>query len=81
MTPDPFVVARTYNNLIEAEVARGLLETSGIAAVLSADDCSSWHPEFHMIGIRLLVRRDQETEAVRLLDEPPPELPGESEDD
>jgi hypothetical protein len=68
--PEP-VVIRTYTTLMEAELALGLLQTSGIDAALSADDCSSWHPEFHVIGVRLLVPPEQEEEADRILEAPP----------
>jgi len=78
--PDPLVAIRTYGSLMEAQIAGGLLESSGIDAVISADDCSSWHPGFHVVvGVKLLVPREQEEEARRLLDEPPPELPGEDD--
>jgi hypothetical protein len=79
--PQPMVVIRTYLSTLEAEIARGLLEASDIDALISSDDCSSWHPEFHTaLGVRLLVPQDREAEANDVLDHRP-ELPDDPEEE
>jgi hypothetical protein len=50
------VVLETYESRVQAELARGLLEGAGIAAVVSADDCGGMRPELRLnMGVRLLV--------------------------
>lgn len=50
------VVVQTFVSRIEAELARGVLEGAGIAAVVAADDCGGMRPELRLAnGVRLLV--------------------------
>ncbi len=45
-----------YNSETEAEIVRGRLESEGIEARISADDCGGMLPQYQYIrGVRLLV--------------------------
>jgi len=56
MFPDEeTVVLRTFSTEIDAEVARGHLESHGIAVLVLRDDAGGMKPAFLAHGIRLLV--------------------------
>ena len=61
MNGDP-VVVRTYPNEIAAELARAILESEGIVALVSSHDAAGLLRYVH--GVQLIVRRD-ELEAAR----------------
>ena len=63
------VCVKTYNSRLEAEIARGNLEANGIGAVVSADDGGGYRPELaFVLGVRLLVRKENEARALEILD-------------
>jgi Putative prokaryotic signal transducing protein len=65
---EDLVVARVFGYRHEAELAQGMLEASGVEAVIAADDCGGQRPLMGAsAGIRLLVRRSDEPQARKLL--------------
>jgi hypothetical protein len=61
------VVARTFLNRIDADLAQGALEAAGIDAVVSADDAGGTRPGLWMGGVRLLVREEDLEDAGEVL--------------
>lgn len=58
----------TFPNRSSAEVARGVLESEGIEARLTADDAGGLHPELALNqGVRLVVRSHEVDEARAVL--------------
>ncbi len=46
----------TYTNEIEAEIAKGRLETLGVTVILEKDNCGSMRPHLDLhIGVKLYV--------------------------
>ncbi len=66
---EELICIKTYMNSQQAEMARGVLETNGIEAMISADDAGGWRPELAvaMGGVRLLVREEDAKSALELL--------------
>lgn len=60
---------KTYNNKVEAEIAKGLLEANGIKAIVSVDDCGGMRPHLQLSvwGVRLLVKREDAQKALEVL--------------
>lgn len=70
MEPSTPVVAATYTNLYEAELARSVLEAEGITAALQSDDVGGLHPQLSMVrGVKLVVRQAELSAAQAVLDE------------
>lgn len=66
---EDFVVARTYSYRHEAEMGRTMLEANGVAAMIVADDCGGQRPLVGAnIGVKLVVRREDEDTAKELLE-------------
>ncbi len=63
------VVAATFLNKTEAELAQGALEAAGIQSLIQADDAGGNRPALWMGGIRLLVRAADEETARELLND------------
>lgn len=63
------ICIKTYNNRVEANLAKGLLVTNGVEAVISADDAGSMYPHLTLVtgGIRLLVKKEDVQKALELL--------------
>jgi hypothetical protein len=62
------VTIRIFSSHESAELARGNLETHGIACWVSADDCGGMYPNLTVHGgVRLLVRASDAAEAIALL--------------
>ena len=61
------VVVRTFLNRIDAELAQGALEASGIDAMVAADDAEGNQPQLWMGGVRLLVRQEDAEDAGKVL--------------
>ena len=61
------VAVRTFLNRIDAELAQGALEASGIDAMVAADDAEGNQPQLWMGGVRLLVREEDAEEAGKVL--------------
>jgi hypothetical protein len=54
--PDELVVVRTFQNELEAQLAKGRLESAGIESMISCDDCAGLQPQLQYIyGVKLLV--------------------------
>ena len=64
------VCIKVFNNRLEAELERNLLESQGISAMVSADDAGGMRPDllWGMAGARLLVRKEDEEEALQILE-------------
>ena len=63
MSSDLVVVA-VYTSTTEAEMAKRVLETCGMTALVSADDCGGMEPQLQLIrGVRLMVLRENEERA------------------
>jgi len=59
---------KIFNNRIEAEVLRSLLESSGIKSWILSDDAGSMYPAQASInGVRLMVRDEDFKTAIELL--------------
>ena len=71
----PLTTIRRYRDLSEAIVARSLLESSGIRALLCDENLvrMEWQISDFIGGIRLQVEDDDEQDALQLLDAPIPE--------
>ncbi len=63
------ICIKNYNNRTEAELVKSLLESSGIEAIISADDCGGMRP--HLLlgtnGTRLLVKEEDAQKALDVL--------------
>ena len=73
------IIIGNYLHRYEAEIAMGLLRSSGMECWILADDAGGMQPHlnFAMQGVRLMTTPDQAEEARALL-ESPSELQGES---
>ncbi|HKV28560.1 MAG TPA: hypothetical protein VJN90_09855 [Candidatus Acidoferrales bacterium] len=66
--PENLVVVRTYSYRHEAEIGRSMLESNGVDAIILADDFGGMQPALGAdTGVRLLVRREDEDTAKKLL--------------
>ncbi len=65
------VTLREFANDVEAHIAKGILESNGIACILNDELMSSIYPmTFTSIGgIKLLVRQEDATLALQILDQ------------
>jgi len=65
------ICIRKYNNRIEAEIARGLLEANNIPAVVAADDAGGMRPHLLLgdAAVRLTVREEDAEKARQLLED------------
>ncbi len=55
----------TFTKEIDAEIAKGRLETLGVTVVLESDNCGDMHPHFDMqAGVKLYVP-DEELEKAK----------------
>ena len=72
MSKSDLVVVRAYATEGEAEVARGILESAGIDAMIQADTAGRMreHLAWSGLGHRVLVREEDAAEARSLLAEP-----------
>jgi hypothetical protein len=62
------IVLHTYQSEVEAQLARGRLESSGIDAMVSSDDCAGMQPQFQIVyGVKLLVFEEDAKQARRIL--------------
>jgi hypothetical protein len=64
------VVVATFLNQIEADMAKGILETADIESMISADDAGGLRPHLWMGGVRLLVRVEDAEQAAKILNPP-----------
>jgi len=63
------ICIKSFNNRAEAELARGLLETQGVEAIVYADDAGGMRPHLMMGmgGARLMVIKNDEKRAKNIL--------------
>lgn len=62
------VTVCTYPSRVEADIAKGLLETNGIKAILAADDAGGSYPMMGMLGVKLQVNSEDFKKAKKLLE-------------
>ena len=67
MTDTALVVIRTFLNNVDAELARGVLESAAIESMIQADDCGGVRPHLWMGGVRLLVAAENAARAEEVL--------------
>ena len=71
MSQDSIVTLLRYSDEIQAEMARSVLDTHGIASVVSRDDCGGLEPYLNVAtGVRLLVHQGNEQAALAILEHP-----------
>jgi len=70
------VMIRRFQNLPEAQLAKGSLDSSGIECFLTDDNMvrMDWFISNLLGGVKLLVNREDVEAATAILDEPTPEL-------
>jgi len=62
---DGMTRVKTYTSEIEAEIAKGRLETLGVTVVLESDNCGDMHPHLDLqAGVKLFVP-DEELDKAR----------------
>jgi hypothetical protein len=67
--PENAFVVRTFQNSVEAEFARAVLDANGIVSMLLKDNGSGMLPFLDILHpVRLVVRQGDVDTAVRLLD-------------
>lgn len=66
---DDLVLVKIFDNRVEAEIAKGYLESNGIEAIIQSDDVGGMIPSLESStgGILLLVRKSAQEAAVLLL--------------
>jgi hypothetical protein len=66
---DRDIPIRTVPSRTEAELLRGLLESSGIPAWVATDDVGGLYPSFDLAdGARVMIRESDQDAAERVLD-------------
>jgi len=66
-------VIRTFTSEIQAQIAQAVLDANGIDSGLIRDDAGGMMPWLQQLHpIRLVVREEDSSDAVDLLDSPPP---------
>ena len=64
------ICVKTYLNKHEAELAKGFLESQGIEAMVSSDDCGGARPSMTFLtGAKLLVKESDRDKALGVLDD------------
>jgi hypothetical protein len=67
MTGHGLVVLRTFENVIEAELAKSALEAADVDSFIQADDAGGMRPHLGMNLIRLVIRSDDAEKALGIL--------------
>jgi Putative prokaryotic signal transducing protein len=63
------IVIRSFFNHVEADIAKSVLETAGIDALVQADDAGGVQPGLWAAeGVQLLVREEDADDARQILD-------------
>lgn len=69
MRSDTLATIASFNSDHEAELARGVLQSEGIEAYISKDDCGGMPPHLQAItGVHLKVKLEDEIRAKEVLD-------------
>jgi putative signal transducing protein len=61
------VVVKTFLSRIDADLAKGALESAGIEAIVRPDDAGGMRPGLWMGGVTLLVRAEDQSDALKIL--------------
>ena len=61
------VVVKTFLTRMDADLARGALESAGIEAIVRPDDVGGTKPSLWMGGVGLLVRAEDLNDAKQIL--------------
>jgi hypothetical protein len=65
---DDVVTIKVYSTRIEAEIAKGILDSHGIRSMMSTDDMAGWRSDLTLTnGVRLLVRKENYAVSKQLL--------------
>jgi hypothetical protein len=65
---EELVIAGTFPNRLDAELARGALEAAGIESFISTDDAGGLRPDLATrFGVHVVVRQSQAAEASAIL--------------
>lgn len=82
MHESKLVVVQSFGNEIEAEIAKGALESSGISAMIQSDTAGRMreHLAWSGAGFKILVRED-DLDAARKILAPQPQLVDDPDDD
>ncbi len=79
--PERIVTLRRYPDEMLAEMARTALESHGITAMVSRDDCGGMEPQLNMVrGVRLIVNQGNAEAALEILDKDDSLTPAGGED-
>jgi hypothetical protein len=66
---DSMVVVQTFSSEVEAQMAKGRLESAGIESMVSSDDCAGMHPHLQRAyGVKLLVFEENLEQAQEILE-------------
>jgi hypothetical protein len=81
MPLEGYVIVKTFPNELDAEVVAALLESSGIAASISADDAGDTIQSLELVrGVHVVVRKEDEAAARQLIAEQEKEGAGAAEE-
>ena len=69
MTQPELVVARTFMNRIDADLAKSALDAADIQSTIVDDDAGGTQPELWLRGVTLLVRAEDAERAAEILDQ------------
>ncbi len=74
-------ILKIFGSRIEAEIAKGFLQSNDVNAIIISDDAGSMYPPQDIVnGVRLMVGRNDFQEAGKLLDSLETEAVGDSEE-
>ena len=66
---DTMIVVHSFTSELEAQMARGRLESAGIESLVSSDDCAGLHPHLQGVyGVKLLVFEKDLEQAKEILE-------------
>lgn len=69
---EQMVVVHSFDSEVEAQMAKGRLESEGIEAIVSSDDCAGLHPHLQRVyGVKLLVFKKDLVRAQSILEVDP----------
>jgi hypothetical protein len=68
---DDLVVARTFPNIFEANIALSALQAAGIDAMIRRDDCEGLYPQLAVDGAAIIVRSEDLERATDVLTKEP----------
>jgi hypothetical protein len=67
---DDLQIVKIFNSRVNADIAKNILESNGIKAMISGDDAGGMRPDFLMAmgGAKLMVLQKDLEKAVEILD-------------